>query len=83
MAVPINDTFREFYSQLYTSQSQADTNTIINFLSGLDIPRISLELAKDWRSPYLKQTRPQPSPQYNLKNVQALMDSQQNFKQTE
>lgn len=51
MAVPINDTFREFYSQLYTSQSQADTNTIINFLSGLDIPRISLDTSKRLEEP--------------------------------
>ena len=37
----INDTFRNFYSQLYTSESLNDNTLVDNFLNSLDMPKVS------------------------------------------
>lgn len=47
----INDTFRKLYNQLYTSESHQDTNTITNFLNGLNIPKISLDRSRRLEEP--------------------------------
>lgn len=40
----INDAFKDFYSQLYTSESQPDHKVMLDFLSSLNIPKISTDL---------------------------------------
>lgn len=42
----INEAFRDFNIQLYTSESQADCSAISDFLNGLNMPRLSLDLKK-------------------------------------
>lgn len=39
----INNTFRSFFSQLYTSESLADENKLNNFFEKLDLPKVSPE----------------------------------------
>lgn len=39
----INDTFRSFFSKLYTSESRADENQLNSFFEKLDLPKVSLE----------------------------------------
>lgn len=58
----MNETFRDFYSQLYVSESQADHSTIVNFLTKVltnrNIPKVSLEHMKSLQEytylPYLR-----------------------------
>ncbi len=47
----INDTFREFYSQLYTSESPDDGAHLSQFFAKLDMPKISLEDQQSHDSP--------------------------------
>lgn len=42
----LNEAFRDFHAQLYTSEYQADCGKISNFLKDLSIPSISLDLKK-------------------------------------
>lgn len=47
----INEAFRDFYTQLYTSDCQSDSNAISDFLSGLNIPRLPLDIKKRLEEP--------------------------------
>ena len=39
----INDAFRSFFSQLYTSETTADESQLDTFLEKLDLPKVSPE----------------------------------------
>lgn len=65
--IQINETFGDFYSQLY--ESQVDHNTIANFHSDLIISRISLEHEE---SLYLRRKLLLPFLQGSLDDVQVL-----------
>lgn len=47
----INEIFREFYTQLYTSESQSDHNAIFDFLNTLNTPILSLDFRKRLEEP--------------------------------
>lgn len=54
----INEVFRDFYSELNTSESQTGCNAINDFLPKLNIPEIPPELKKGWMTLPLSQKFP-------------------------
>lgn len=51
----INDTFKHFYSKLYSSESKNDQKLIDNFFENLQIPTISLDNRKSLDQPITKE----------------------------
>lgn len=48
-----NDTFAEFYLQLFTSESSSDDTQMQDFFHELDIPKITIEHSKQLESPLM------------------------------
>ncbi len=47
----INDTFKEYYTNLYSSEFPEDTSNMLIFLDGLNIPKINLEQKENLEQP--------------------------------
>ncbi len=48
----INDTFKEYYSNLNSSEFPEDTSNMLMFLDDLNIPKMYLEQKEKFRTAY-------------------------------